>query len=117
MDSRVAARAWAAGTMTVGAALLVRPTQAGRWASSGHPPPTVVVRILGARQLIQGIVVAVRPSQGIVVTGALVDLTHAASMIVIASLRRDDRRAALLSAALAGASAAVGAAVARRGTA
>lgn len=117
MNSRAAARAWAAGTMAVGAALMSGPARTGYWASPGHPPPTGVVRILGARQLIQGIVVAVRPSQGIVVTGALVDLTHAASMIVIASLRRDDRRAALLSAALAGASAAVGVAVAQRGTA
>lgn len=109
--------AWAAGIMAVGAALVSRPAQTGHWASPGHPPPTGTVRILGARQLIQGIVVAVRPSRGIVVTGATVDLAHAASMIVIASLRRDDRRAALLSAALAGAFAAVGVAVARRGTA
>ncbi len=74
-----------------------------------RPPSGVeaaTIRVLGARHLVQGVTQVVRPgwAPGVLAT---VDLTHAASMLALASVRPADRRAALLSAAVAASTAAL----------
>ncbi len=84
-----------------GALLLLAPRRALRpvaVAGSGTPAAGVV-RVLGARHLLQA--AAVRPShRTAVVAGITVDVLHAASMLLLAAAGHE-RRAALASAAIA----------------
>jgi hypothetical protein len=73
-----------------------------------------VVRILGARQLIQALVTRLRPTATVLTLGAWVDGTHAASMVALAWGHPRWRRAALTDAVTAAALAAAGAAAAKR---
>lgn len=64
-----AARARGTALTVLGAAMLVRPAVAGA-ASGGAPtPPAGMVRVLGARQLTQGVAVALRPESHLLATG------------------------------------------------
>ena len=76
----------------------------------GHPldgTSTTVVRILGARHLLQSAVIALSPpSAALHRGGAMVDLLHASSMVMLALVDRQRRRAALADAVVAGAFAA-----------
>ena len=76
-------------------------------------PPAWIVRLLGARLLVQGAPEALRPSSTVLRLGVLVDLTHAASMLAAGRVWPRYRRAALASAAAAGASAVAGALLVR----
>ncbi len=71
-------------------------------------PALPVTRLLGARHLIQGAVSAPRPTVAVLALGIEVDLLHSLSMIGVAVADRRHRRAALTSAAVAGAFAAAG---------
>ena len=62
----------------------------------------LVVRVLGARDLVQAGVCGPRPSFAVAALGVEVDLLHAASMVALAAVRPSSRRAALTSGALAG---------------
>ena len=70
-----------------------------------------VVRVLGARMLVQHAVVLVRPEPAVVTAGAALDVLHAASMLPFLASARYGRAArvsgavAFASAALAGAAA------------
>lgn len=68
-----------------------------------------VTRVLGARHLTQAAVSAPAPTASVLALGVEVDLVHALSMIGVAVFHRPQRRAALTSAAVAGAFAAAGA--------
>lgn len=73
---------------------------------TGHRADRVtraVVRILGARHLVQGIVTAGNPGPIVLAVGAQVDLAHVASMLGLAVLDQRRRRAGLVDAAAAGA--------------
>ena len=71
-------------------------------------PPTWIMRLLGLRMLVQGILQLTRARRTTFAVCAAVDLTHAATMLVAAQVWPRYRRAALLSAAGAGLSAVVG---------
>ncbi len=108
------ARALAVATMLLGAGMAGAPAVVGRWsAGPGDPPPPVIVRILGAREVLQGVAVAVRPSRTVIGAGILVDVAHAATMVAGAVLLPRYRRPTVLSGLLALASAVAGAVVRR----
>lgn len=74
-----------------------------------------IVRVLGARQVVQGVVTAARSDDPqTLLVGAAVDGLHAASMVPMAAVPGPYRRLAALSALLATAAAAVGAATSER---
>lgn len=87
--------------LLAGAALTARPRAvADRLSGPGErPAPAWVTRVLGARMLAQGMVEAVRPTPDLLLAGALVDMTHAASMVPAAEWWREYRRAAIASGA------------------
>jgi len=74
--------------------------------------PTWIIRLLGLRMLVQGILQLARPRRATFGVCAAVDATHAVSMLAAAHVWPTYRRAALLSAAGAGLSAVVGVAAA-----
>jgi hypothetical protein len=109
-----ATRSVAAVNTLTGLALLARPEQVVEAVTEGHGVPAKhVVRILGARLALQGILLALLPRHRIVTACAAVDLTHAASMYALCRARPRYRRAALASALAATASGALTAAAAR----
>jgi hypothetical protein len=90
----------------LGAALLARPRDVVRALCGDAPqPPPGIVRVLGARQLLQEIVLLAAPSPAVLLGAAATDALHAASMGVAALVRPQYRRPAWTSAAIAAASA------------
>jgi hypothetical protein len=77
-------------------------------------PPHWLVRVLGGRLLIQGLVEYTRPRQVVVLVGIAVDAAHAASMVAAAVLLPAYRRTAAASAAEATVAAALAVSVVRR---
>jgi hypothetical protein len=76
------------------AAQLVRaPDTAGR--------TLMVIRVLGARQVVQAVATQLRTTPTILLSGAVVDCLHAASLIALSLAKRRWRRAALPEAVLA----------------
>ena len=88
-----------------GTALLVRPDDVAVAVAGRPTPPSWLVRVLGARQVVQQLVVLARPTPAVVNTASAVDLTHAASMLAAWALAPRYRRAELVSAAVATAAA------------
>ena len=72
-------------------------------------PDAAVVRLLGGRQLLQGIAVLIRPTPALVIGALAVDVLHGVSMVAAAVIWPGYRRAALTSAAVASTSAVAGA--------
>jgi hypothetical protein len=95
-----AVRAAAAGRAAVGLAMLLRPDDVARRLGSpttgGHP----VLRVLGARHLVQAAVLSARPSAEVVAGSVAVDALHVASDLALAAVRGDRRRPALRDAAV-----------------
>lgn len=101
-DPATVRRLTAAAQGATGLALLARPDALiNTVCGTGARPETWIVRLLGARTVIQAAVTAARPTRFIEVAGAGGDLAHAASMVWVA--RRVPRfgRPALASAAVA----------------
>jgi hypothetical protein len=98
-----------------GAALLCAPAAAIRLCGAGRASPRAraVVRVLGARHLIQAAVTAMVPNAAVLTAGAQVDLAHAASMLALAAADRPLRRAGLADAVTAAMFATAGTAGAR----
>ena len=96
-----------------GAALLIHPAAASRAGPGRQSPPPWVAKALGLRFLGQGGAELAWPRRATVMIGAAVDLTHAGSMLVAATMLPQYRRAALRSAAGATASAAAAGVVLR----
>ena len=107
-------QAVAAAQALLGAALLAQPVRIGQLvtAGRGQDPAAWLVRILGLRMLAQGSVELLRPGRKLVLAGAAVDLCHALSMVGVGLVWPQFRRAALVSAGAATATAAAGAATA-----
>ena len=100
-------------TAGLGLALLARPDAlAGMVTRGKHGPVSAVVRVLGGRQLLQGTAITYAPTPLLIVAGTAADGLHAASMLVAAAIWPRYRKAALTSAAIAGASGIVGATIA-----
>jgi hypothetical protein len=110
-------RAVATSQLAVGAALTARPDAAYRLAAGPVEPgrAAAVVRLLGARMLLQAIAQTARPTPTVLAGGAAVDAAHAASMVALARVDARYRRPARVSAALAGGFAAALAIAATRG--
>ena len=110
------ARGWGAATVAVGIATAGRPEQAADVAAGrtdGRPDPRVV-RILGVRQIGQGVLVVLCPSRSVVTMAMFADASHALSMVALAVFSTRYRRAALLSAGIAVSSAGAGLLAAQR---
>jgi hypothetical protein len=109
------AAALGAATAAAGAVLATAGPALAEWVSGRDtPPPTWVVRLLGGRLLAQGVLLMLRPGRRLMLAGATVDGTHAASMVAAALQWPQYRRAAVVSAGMAVGFAAAGVAVARR---
>ena len=111
-----AARSWGATIGVLGAAMLIGPDAVAGLVSSGASSPNpVIVRWLGARQLVQGVAVVARPTRRFLLAGgSVVDALHAASMVAAARWWPRYRQPALASAAVAAGSAVVGGLISRR---
>jgi hypothetical protein len=108
------AHIWGAATATVGAAALLRPRPVAQAVSGGRSAPdAAVVRLLGGRQLLQGIAVLIRPTPALIIGALAVDVLHGVSMVAVAVIWPGYRRAALTSAAVATTSAVAGALILR----
>jgi hypothetical protein len=96
-------RGTAGSWLGMGALMLIRPERALAVVGQPAPPPALVAitRVLGARTVLQNVVVLAAPSRAIVRGGAAVDLAHALSMVGAALRWPAYRRAALASGALA----------------
>jgi hypothetical protein len=111
-----AANRLSAARAALGAGHLAFP---GRAARALSPQPIggrarQVIRLLGARQLLQAAVTRARPTEAVLAVGAGIDALHAASMLALAAYRPEWRGPALTDAAVAGCLAVAGAAAARR---
>jgi hypothetical protein len=103
---RPVTRAVAAGLGAANLLLLTRPDAVLSALSVPPPgPPRWVVRLLGARGLVQQAAVVIAPTRRLVLGGAVVDGLHAATMVLTAAVSPRHRRAAGISAAAATASA------------
>lgn len=104
-----------AGDLLYGAILTSLPALAGNLVSGPNPPPpNWIIRLLGLRQVGQGIVVLAVPGAAAAATGATVDALHALTMIAAARMWPAHRRAALISGMMATVFAAAGFSMARR---
>lgn len=87
----------------LGLADLLAPDAMGR-AELGRQPDEVsrdALKVLGARQVVQGALTLQRPSAAVRRLAGLVDLLHAGSMLLLAWLDPARRRGALVQAGLA----------------
>jgi hypothetical protein len=108
MSDRPGTRALAAALGVANLFLVARPDAVLSAVSVRAPrPPRWVVRLLGARVVLQEAAVIAVPSRRLVLGGALVDGLHAASMVLAAVAWPQHRRAAAISAVTAAASAAL----------
>ncbi|GAB3806254.1 hypothetical protein GCM10028798_28940 [Humibacter antri] len=70
----------------------------------GHEPDAITTRayrVLGVRQIIQGILLSPTQSRVAHRIGGVVDILHASSMVVVAIISRERRRAAIIDGAIA----------------
>jgi hypothetical protein len=72
-------------------------------------PTTAVARVLGVRQVVQGLLSGVAPGPEVVALGVWVDTLHSLSMVALAGIDRRRARAGLTDAVVAGSFAALGA--------
>ena len=108
-------RLLAAGRILLGALLLAAPAAVlgrilGRRAGVGERR---AAQLLGARNVVEGAVVATHRGRGWLLAGAAVDSTHVLSMIALAAVRAEHRRLATASALVATATATAGLVAAR----
>jgi hypothetical protein len=108
-DRRRWARLLAGAHLAQSFVLLAQPPSVLRSITGGGVPPAWIVRVLGARLLVQAAPEAISPSRNMLRLGVLVDLAHAVSMLAAAQVWPRYRRAALASAGSAGVSALAGA--------
>ncbi len=108
MSAQVPARGLGVIQVAVGVAMVAAPARlAGLAAGGGAVAPTLIVRVLGGREIAQGVLTVVRPSRDTLGLGAVVDALHLTSMVPLALVPRW-RRTALASGGLAAACAAAG---------
>jgi len=93
-----------------GAGLLIAPDRVSALVRGVTPDgrARAVIRVLGARQLLQGVLSAVSPTPSVLAVGVWVDGLHALTGLLFAAVDRRRARPVLLDASLAAALAAVG---------
>lgn len=90
----------------VGVTLVARPqTVLNALAGPDTASARRIARVLGVRLTVQGAAVGLSGNDAVIKAGGAVDTVHAASMLLIAALSHSWRRAAVASAAFAGAAA------------
>ncbi len=98
-------QAVAAGSALYGALLLSAPgTAVAAVGGALTPPPSWIVRVLGIRQIGQGVAVLLRPAPSTVAVSASVDGLHALTMVAAAVRWPRYRRVSVASGAVAVAS-------------
>ncbi len=114
-SGRMFAAGLAAAQCLTGTVMLGWPQPVGRavGGAPGRAPAGWVVRVLGIRILVQGVILIARPSRAVALASAGIDAVHGLSMLAVAAGGRRYRRAALSSAAAAALSAAASARLAR----
>lgn len=109
LASVAAVRTWGLATAGIGTALFAAPRPAGRLVRGrGRTLDPRIIRVLGARQLVQGGVLIARPNAALIPAAVAVDLVHALSMVAAAIARPSYRTSALASAMVATTSGAAG---------
>jgi len=85
-----------------GGALLIAPRPALRLLGAGDVPVSglVVVRVLGARQVLQAVITRARPARPVLIAGGVTDTLHFLSDVLLAAVQPRWRRPALTDAAL-----------------
>ena len=94
-----------AGLAVWGFAMLVQPAGAVRATGGGPVPPEPIIRVLGARRVVQHVLVAGTSSPAIAWVSVATDVLHSASMVAAARVWPQYRRAELASARIAAGSA------------
>ncbi|MFY9913796.1 MAG: hypothetical protein WAK18_03945 [Nocardioidaceae bacterium] len=84
--------------LLLGASQVARPEFLAR-DGAGDELTLRAIRVLGARDLVQGVITLIRPSRRVIRVGAAVDTIHALSMVGLAVVDRRRRATALASAA------------------
>lgn len=100
--SRVVRIGASAGLAAWGAALLAAPTRTVHSVTGTDPvPPEPILRVLGARRVVQHLLVASTSSRTVAWASVGTDVLHASSMIAAARIWPEYRRAELTSAGIA----------------
>jgi hypothetical protein len=99
-----------------GLALLSAPDRLATSLGVDGPAPRVrlVIRVLGGREIVQALLIALRPGPRMLFSAMAVDATHSASMVVLAARDPAFRRLAGTSALVSGSLAALSGRAARR---
>jgi hypothetical protein len=105
------AMAWGLTTALAGAGTLLATGRLAAGTKNRTRAPAGIVVALGLRQLAQGTVVAVAPTSEVVAGATAIDVLHGTSMVAAALFFPRYRRAAVLAAGTAAASAGVGGAI------
>ena len=93
-------RASALGRAALGLVLLVRPDDLAALLDGPRGGRHPVLRVLGARHVVQAALLLRRPTSAVVAGSVAVDALHAASDLALAAVRVDRRRPALRDAAV-----------------
>jgi uncharacterized protein YjeT (DUF2065 family) len=103
--SGVAARALSGARVAWGLLLVTSPRTAARRLTDRNPSElaTAILRLLGARHVVQGVVTLVHPTATVVRAGAATDMLHAGTAAAWASWWPDARRPSALDAGIAAA--------------
>lgn len=107
-------RIWGVSTGLAGAVTVLAPSRAAEMLSGPTPPPTWVVRVLGGRELVQGIVLVVRPTRRVAQLFVAVDAIHLVTMVAAWWIFPQFRRSEAVSGSAALGSALLGLVVLRR---
>jgi hypothetical protein len=106
--ARVVRTGASAGLAVWGLALLTAPTSTVLAATGPGPvPPEPIIRVLGARRVLQHVLVAGTSSPAIAWASVATDVLHCASMVAAARIWPQYRRAELTSAGIAAGAAVV----------
>lgn len=95
-----AARAVAVGRAVVGAMMLSQPARVARLLDAAPAGSHPVLRVLGARHLLEALAIVVRSTRDVVGAGIVVDATHVLSCLLLGAVSLEHRRPALRDAAV-----------------
>lgn len=80
--------------------LCLRPAAAARVLDAPPVRSHPVLRVLGARHLLEALAILARPTRGVVAAGIVVDATHVLSCLLFGAVSAEHRQPALRDAAL-----------------
>jgi len=80
--------------------MVSRPAAAARVLDASPAGSHPVLRVLGARHLLEALAILLRPTRGVVAAGMVVDATHLLSCLLFGAVSAEHRRPALRDAAV-----------------